>query len=130
MTIKSLADSEGVSKQAVWKIIDKLEMRDELMRDGSGAIILSDDQADRIREYRRQHGVKRATSSGEESRQTISDLREDRDNADQVITDLIEELDEKDREIQALTNALVSMVKSLNGAVAALNAMVDRESGK
>ena len=129
MTIKSLADSEGITKPAIRGIIDKLDMWEELDRDGD-TIVLSDDQADRIREYRRQHGVKRATSSGDESRQTISDLRKDRDNADQVITDLIEEIDEKDREIQALTNALASMIESLNGAVAALNAMVNRESGK
>ena len=38
MTIEALADSEGISRQAVWKIIGKLEMRDELILGGSGGI--------------------------------------------------------------------------------------------
>lgn len=54
MTIRQLADECGVTRQAIDKIIDRLDMRGQLTKEGS-AYVLTDDQADQIRQYRQRN---------------------------------------------------------------------------
>ena len=72
MTVKELADLEGVTKTSIRKTIDKLNMWDQLQT-VAGVLQLTDEQAENIRAYRHRNDPDTGAETGNQEPQPIAE---------------------------------------------------------
>ena len=145
MTIKQLADQEGISKAGARHILAQLGLLDQLERDDSGVLQVTDDQAEAVHAHR--HRKEPAESSAESNREPESADRkaEPESNRIAAVTDRLlalleqdlqtmrEQLAAKDAEVLALRQQLeqqADLLKTLSKALEAATGTTLATSGQ
>lgn len=122
-TVKDLASELGISKVAVNKKIERLGLKDKLIKDGN-RFVLPAEVADAVRAS---YKYKTKTRAGEEDTRTDKDATRGEDPG--VYADIIqvlrEQLEEKDRQIERLQMLMAQRENNYNNLLEAKTTQQD-----